>query len=260
MAKQAAARAASKKTRSAKKTTKKTSAQPRKTVQPIVKDQVYEKLRLEIISFELKPGERISESQLATRLGVGIASIRAVLPKLVQEGLIINQRRMGHVISPITMQDVHDICQLREILEPQASELAAENIDIDLLESIDERSKQSIPKGDRKAEMESLLANRDFHVAIAQASGNERLRSWIAQLQDFSIRFQYLLRHSPPLSSEWEHSHEPIIEAFKKRDPQLSRELMLEHLSRGREHMMKAILQLPNLQDLNIGSLMQNMK
>lgn len=216
-----------------------------------VKDQVHERLRFEIISFGLRPGERISESQLATRFGVGIASVRAVLPKLVQEGLIQNKRRLGHVIAPITVQEVRDICQLREMIEPQAAELAAPRIDIARLEEIDARSKVHVPEGDRAAEMASVLANKEFHVAIAAASGNERLAAWVAQLQDFSIRFQYLLRHS--LHHDWEHSHEPIIDAMRRRDPAAAQEQMRAHLLTGREHLMKAILGLPTLRDVNIG-------
>lgn len=216
-----------------------------------VKDQVHERLRFEIISFGLRPGERISESQLATRFGVGIASVRAVLPKLVQEGLIQNKRRLGHVIAPITVQEVRDICQLREMIEPQAAELAAPSIDIAGLEEIDARSKVHVPEGDRAAEMASVLANKEFHVAIAAASGNERLAAWVAQLQDYSIRFQYLLRHS--LHHDWEHSHEPIIDAMRRRDPAAACEQMRAHLLTGREHLMKAILGLPTLRDVNIG-------
>jgi len=217
-----------------------------------VKDQVYDRLRLKIISFELTPGERISESYLARRLGVGIASVRSVLPKLVQEGLVINQQRMGHVVAPITLQDVHGICQLREILEPEAAAQAAIRADISVLEAIDRKARQYAVKTGRAAEMESLLANREFHVAIAAATGNERLCTWIAQLQDFSIRFHYLLRHA--LGAEWEHSHEPLIEALKSRDPERAREEMRRHLTRGHELIMQAILQLPSLQGINIGS------
>lgn len=228
----------------------------RSTLRPIVaKDQLYENLRMEIISFDLEPGERISETQLANRFDVGLAAVRAALPKLVQEGLVINQRRLGHAVAPITIQDVHDICQLREMLEPQAAQMAAQIVDVEELEAIDEQSKRPTVKGDKEAELKSLIANRDFHVTIAAASGNERLRIWIAQLQDFSIRFHYLLRHSRSLSSEWEHSHEPIINAFKQRDGDLAEQEMRLHLSRGRELIMKSILLLPNIQDVNIGDL-----
>lgn len=222
-----------------------------KNGQKSVKDQVYDRLRLNIISFELTPGERISETYLAKRLGVGIASVRSVLPRLVQEGLVVNQQRVGHVVAPITLQDVHGICQLREMLEPEAAAQAAIRADISVLEAIDHKARQYAVQSGRAAEMESLLANREFHVAIAAATGNERLCVWIAQLQDFSIRFHYLLRHE--LAGEWEHSHEPLIEALKSRDPDRAREEMRRHLSRGRELIMQAILQLPNLQGINIG-------
>jgi len=218
-----------------------------------IKDRTYDRIRLDIISFELKPGERISESQLAERLGVGLASVRAVLPKLVQEGLVQNKKRLGHVIAPITMQEIKNVCQLREILEPEAAALACDTIDISLLEEIDARSRAVTSPDDREAEMDSLMANREFHIAITAASGNQQMTTWVAQLQDFSIRFQYLLRHSESFSENWEHSHEPILEAFRKRDKKLVREAMSEHLRNGRKFISQSILELPTMQDINIG-------
>ena len=220
-----------------------------------MKDQVYDRIRTDIMVFELKPGERISESQLAERLGVGLASVRAVLPKLVQEGFLLNRRRLGHVVAPITMQEIRNVCQLREILEPEAADLACKRVDIAHLEEIDARSKATVEPGDRAAEIDSLMANREFHIAIAAATGNQHLEKWVAQLQDFSIRFQYLLRHSEALSEDWEHSHEPIIDALRQRDGAVAREAMEEHLRRGRMHLIQSVLELPTMQDVNIGDI-----
>ena len=220
-----------------------------------IKDQVHDRIRLDIISFELKPGERISESQLAERLGVGLASVRAVLPKLVQEGLLLNKRRLGHVVAPITMQEIKNVCQLREILEPEAAALASKRVDIATLEEIDARSKVKVTAGDRAAEMDSLMANREFHIAIAAATGNLQLEKWVAQLQDFSIRFQYLLRHSEALNEDWEHSHEPIIDALRERDSEVARAAMAQHVRNGRNHLIQSVLDLPTMQDINIGDM-----
>lgn len=226
-----------------------------KSARVSIKDRVYDRIRSDIMVFELKPGERISESQLAERLGVGLASVRAVLPKLVQEGLLINKRRLGHVVAPITMQEIRNVCQLREILEPEAAELAAQRVDIAVLEEIDARSKANVKPGDRRAEMKSLMANREFHIAIAAATGNQQLQRWVAQLQDFSIRFQYLLRHSAALKEDWEHSHEPIIDALRTRDGTLAREAMAQHLREGRILLIQSVMELPTMQDINIGDI-----
>jgi len=222
---------------------------------PSVKDQIYKRLRMEIISFGLRPGERISESQLAERFDVGIASIRAVLPKLVQEGFVLNRHRLGHVIRPITVQDMLEVFQLRLLLEPEAAELATGKVDLAELEAIDARSAVPLDKTNQVAEVNSLFANRDFHVAIAHASGNKRLSDWVGQLQDFSIRFQYILSHSGRSSSEWDDSHEPLLLAFRESKPSKAREAMRSHIERGRELLLRALVDLPEIQELNIGKL-----
>jgi len=219
-----------------------------------LKDHAYDRLRLEIITFGLKPGERISESQIAERFDIGIAAVRAALPRLVQEGLILNRRRLGHLVAPITVQDIRDIYELRAVLEPAAAELACGRIDARELEKLDTYSSMPVAPGDRDGEVAALFANREFHDAICAATGNERMRVMIRQLHDLSIRFQYLLRHAPKLDEEWRGSHKSIIAGFAANDRNAVREETLEHIRRGQILMMEALMELPEIRQLNIGA------
>lgn len=218
-----------------------------------LKDHAYERLRLEIITFGLKPGEHISETQLAQRFDIGIAAVRAALPRLVQEGLIINRKRLGHLVAPITVQDIHDIFELRCVLEPAAAEMAVGRIDVSELKRLDAASSVVVDPDDRDGIVAVLFANRDFHDAICAASGNERMRVLVGQLQDLSIRFHYLLRHSREHGEEWRGSHKAIIAAFEKRDRDAVREESLEHVRRAQLLMMGALMELPEVRQLNIG-------
>ena len=61
----------------------------RRAAAPVtLNDRAYELLRLEILTFRLRPGERTSERLLAARYGLGMAAVRAALPRLVQEGFV----------------------------------------------------------------------------------------------------------------------------------------------------------------------------
>jgi DNA-binding GntR family transcriptional regulator len=218
-----------------------------------LKDHAYERLRLEIITFGLKPGERVSESQIAERFDIGIAAVRAALPRLVQEGLVINRRRLGHLVAPITVQDIRDIYELRAVLEPAAAELAVGRLDPRELEKLDVYSSMPVAPGDRDGEVAALFANREFHDAICAATGNERMRVMIRQLHDLSIRFQYLLRHAREHDEEWRGSHKAIIAAFERGDRAAVRDETLEHIRRGQQLMMDALMELPEVRTINIG-------
>src|ERR1700722_4589776 len=92
----------------------------------LLKERVYELIRLDILTFRLKPGEKTSERSLAARYGMGVSPIRAALPRLVQEGLIDKTAERGTFVAPLTLRAVRDTYHMRYLLEPAAAELAAE--------------------------------------------------------------------------------------------------------------------------------------
>jgi DNA-binding GntR family transcriptional regulator len=210
--------------------------------QSLLRQQAYERLRLEIVTFGLRPGEFVSESQLASSFELGMAAVRAALLRLSQEGLVIPQHRRGHMIAPITIQDIQQTYFLRLQLEPAAAELAAGRIDIALLRRIEQESGGMTRPADKRAHLRSLNGNRDLHLAVAEAAGNPRLLSWIRQLHDQSFRLQYVLRHSEQQSDGAASGHDPIIEALEAGDPARARVSMAEHILQGQALTMQAIL------------------
>ena len=217
-----------------------------------LRQQAYDKIRFDIVTFGLKPGDVVSETQLVKRFGIGIAAVRAALIRLAQEGLVIPRRRHGHVISPITVQDIREISFLRSCLEPAAAELATGRVDIELLKKLDRQSSAPVDPSDLRSEARSLQGNRDFHVAIAAASGNARLLGLIQQLHDLSYRCQYLLRHTETLGDRWSSSHADIIAALVSGDPARARAAMVKHIADGQEMAMRVLLNRPEIQGATV--------
>ena len=114
------------------------AAAPRGSAPATLNDRAYELLRLEILTFQLRPGERTSERLLAKRYGLGMAAVRAALPRLVQEGFVEKSAERGTMISPLTLRGVRDLYQMRYLLEPEAARLAAERgMDVAHIERLD---------------------------------------------------------------------------------------------------------------------------
>lgn len=236
------------------KTKAKAAGQPRRPAAPpaSLRQQAYDKIRFAIVTFGLKPGDVVSETQLVNRFGIGIAAVRAALIRLAQEGLVIPRRRHGHVIAPITVQDIREISFLRSCIEPAAAELATGRVDIALLKKLDRQSSSPVDAADPRSEARSLQGNRDFHVAIAEATGNARLLALTQQLHDLSFRCQYLLRHTETLGERWESSHVEIIAAFESGDPARARAAMVKHIADGQEAVMRVLLDRPEIQGATV--------
>jgi len=216
------------------------------------KDEAYELIYRDIITFQLKPGERISERVLLSRYNIGKAAIRTVLLRLEQEGLIANRGRKGHEVIPITLESIRNVLELRLILEPAAAEMAAGRADAGRLTKLSGPTGVDLSESNWKVDLKYLEANRDFHVAVADYSGNRQLATWIKHLHNLSFRTFYLLEKSGIPIARGQESHDMILEALLTGDGKRAAKLTRAHLEQVRDYTLSAIVSLPELQQVEI--------
>jgi DNA-binding GntR family transcriptional regulator len=185
------------------------------------KDEVYGCIRQDIISGTLRQGEIINEGMLAQKYGVSRTPAREALLTLVAEGLLSSLPRAGYMVTPITIRDVQEAFHLREILELEATRLAALQITPEQIEIL-ETKKMGVPT------YLNPEFNRDFHNTIAIASGNMRLARLIDHLLD---DMQRMLVYDPHIAGPHDPSeHQHIIDALRASDPAAAQEAMCAHL------------------------------
>src|SRR6476620_11022636 len=149
---------------------------------PLLTERAYDRLRREIITCVIQPGSEISETQLSTPYKMGKAAVRVALTKLAHDGLVRAIPRRGYMVMPVTLKDIHDVFELRLMLEPLAARMAAGKVNMQRLRGFDEICREGYQPGDARSTTRFLDANKAFHVEIAQATGNARLASAIEQL------------------------------------------------------------------------------
>lgn len=212
-----------------------------------IKDQFYETLKLAIISCELPPGDELSEGYLAARYGVGKASVRHALSRLGQDGWVTSRPRSGHVVAPMTLEDVVDIFAMRELVEPESAARAAGKIPEIKLRRLNKACANPYRVTDVAAKRRFLLANRDFHVAIADASGSPRLAKSVTKLHDESLRILYLSASEKELSDDWSRGHGPMIDAIVSGDRRAAYKTTLDGIRRSRDRLMAVFAAAPEL-------------
>jgi len=217
-----------------------------------LKDEAYERIYQDIITFRLQPGERISEATLEQLYDVGKASVRTVLLRLVQEGLVENNGRNGHRVIPVTLESIRNTLELRLILEPAAAEMAAGRVDPEKLRRFNKHTGNESSRSNWKVNAKYLEANRDFHVAIAEYSGNAQLATWLKHLHNLSFRTYYLLERSGTLVGGGQESHEQIIQALDSGNGKEAARLAREHIQSALDITLAALIRLPELQQVNL--------
>lgn len=88
-------------------------------------DRAYAALREDIMDGALSPGTTLTENDQSERLGVSRTPVREALSRLVADGLAVQTKGRGTVVSDISLADVDRLFEVRLPLEIQASRLAA---------------------------------------------------------------------------------------------------------------------------------------
>ncbi len=177
-------------------------------------NRAYQAIRRAIITCALPPGTEVSETQLSARFGFGKAPVRAALSRLAQDRLVRAQARRGWRIAPVTLRDVRDIFDLRQLLESEAARLAAGQVSADELTRLDAACQARYSPGDPASAEAFLASNREFHLLIARRSGNARLVAMLEQLMMESERLLHIGLALRDRTDEISHEHHRLIEAL----------------------------------------------
>ena len=197
-----------------------------------LRDVAFRTLRSGILQGDLKPGERLMEIQLASRLGVSRTPVREAIRMLELEGLVINVPHKGAQVARITEKDLKDVLEVREGLEEMSMKLACERISASELSELYEASRlfERYAKGDDL----TLLAETDekFHAIIYKACGNKRLIQLINNLREQMYRYRIEYLKDAGNRESLIREHDELWECLKTRDITKGRRLMRQHIIR----------------------------
>jgi DNA-binding GntR family transcriptional regulator len=208
-------------------------------------DQAYAKLRRRLITLDLKPGDKFTEAQIVLDLGIGKTPVREALTLLANDGLIESHPRVGYVVTPITLQDVTDLFDLRLVVEPAAVKLAAGRVDITRLKRLEKLCQRAYKHDDPDSIEDFLDANHEFHVTVAEASGNRKLARIVARVLEESRRFTHLRLRLEPRGERFAHEHEGLLDALVKGDGVRAAELARTQAAAAHQEVVAALLKRP---------------
>jgi DNA-binding GntR family transcriptional regulator len=190
---------------------------------------LYERLRQEILSGALQPGDRLVEQDLARSANVSRTPVREALQRLEADGLV-SEGSGGLEVRAVSREELTERCAVREILEGMATELAAgaaTSMDVAAIQAIFEQEVEAVAEDADPAIHVEL--NRAFHDAIWAASHNRyltglllELRERLAQLQDTTLRDE--TRRQAALEE-----HRAIVEALAAHDREAAGEAARVH-------------------------------
>jgi DNA-binding GntR family transcriptional regulator len=211
---------------------------------PTLADQAYGALRDEIIAGRLKPGERLTERQLAKLLGVSPTPIREALQRLEHEHLIERTATRRIQVAEPSRRRLRELVLVEAALRGVAARLAAENATDKELAAIEKTHRQftDVALSPERA----LTTTRRMHELIDRASHNEALVRMIATATAFDWRFRLdtvpdIYGPNPKTALQRHREHGKIVKALKARDGKAAEELMRSHIVGANDAYLQAL-------------------
>ncbi len=183
-----------------------------------LREKILETIRDAILKGSLKPGERVSEPDLAERFGISRTPIREAFRQLESEGYLQVVPRKGAVVASLSERDIEEFYAIKIILEGFAARMAAEKLtgkEIERLESINERLYKLADEGDVKT---FFRVHNEFHEVFIKAAGNDKLSEMINQLVMKFKRLRLASLSQPGRMAISIEDHRDMIQAFKEHD------------------------------------------
>ena len=203
----------------------------------LLRENIYDALRNDILTCRLAPGDDMREQELADRYTVSRQPIREALLRLEREHLVTVNPRQGYRVNPISIGDARDLLRFRLAIEPACVAEAIENAPQDVLLALNEYRSFT---GGRE---DFITYNRNFHSALAHASGNRRMAAAACDLIEQADRLvrvslANVKGHDPAqLVSE----HADVIDAMQRRDKRGAVCVIRAHIQKTEKRVLPAL-------------------
>lgn len=203
--------------------------------------KAYERIRTEILTCALAPGQQLAQAQLSEKYGLSLTPVREALQRLAHEGLVQSYPRFGYIVSPVTEELVRTLYEYRAVLESAAVRLTVERASPAQLQQLAENARFKYVYKNHEEYIRFLERNAAFHNAIARLAGNSRLAEALAGLLDELTRIFHLGLDLRDSAEEMQAEHLALAEALLTRDPARAEQIVLEQISRSQQRVLEAL-------------------
>ncbi|MBU2957723.1 GntR family transcriptional regulator [Paracoccus sp. C2R09] len=195
-----------------------------------VTDQVFDALHERIVDLGLPPGTRISEAEVASRMGVSRQPVRDAFFRLSQIGFVLIRPQRSTTVTPISATAIREACFIRNALEVACMRVAAGVLSTphhDELQAILDDQKDAVEQDDRRRF--HMLDDR-FHQRICDLSGHGFVWELVRENKGHMDRLRWLSLSYNAGNALSEHGD--ILQALRARDADAAAGALTGHLGR----------------------------
>ncbi len=188
---------------------------------------------------------KITEEMIARYFKVSRTPVREVLKYLEEEGLIQTKRKRGITFKEFSEEEIREVYDLRAILEEFAVREAVKNITQDEIKKLRGYVRMYNEARRRRDRVSGEEADRLFHGALIEISGNRYLGSLIKRIRLYSRVFKVGIDIEGTIYGRKvdinPYSHTKIIKALSTGNPDIAGEVIKNHIFWARDYAIKSL-------------------
>ncbi|TWO72438.1 GntR family transcriptional regulator [Caenimonas sedimenti] len=198
-------------------------------MEPSATSVIVDSLTRAIVEHRLQPGTKLAEQKLADHFGVSRTLVRQALFQMAQNRLVQMEPARGAFVAVPSVEEARQVFRVRRMLEAEMTREFVRNATSAKLRALKEhmaREKAAVDRNDASARVELL---GDFHVRMAELSGNEVLAQILRDLVSRSSLITLMYQRDGAAAHSQEE-HVELVKAIAARDEERAVRLMEEHL------------------------------
>ena len=210
------------------------------------KNKAYEMIKAAIFDFKILPNQALEEKSLTEWLNISRTPLREALSALEKEGFVRIIPHKGTFVSEITIDEVNEVLDVREVLSSASVRLATPLIPAEEIDRMYKMVEQCLNTEAYDA-LEFIRIDNEFHQLFDDYCGNSILTKFIKSIGENikRMRIRSTLISERTVESTMEHL--AILRAVKDRDATLAELLMRQHIQNAKANTMKTILLPPGI-------------
>jgi DNA-binding GntR family transcriptional regulator len=192
---------------------------------------VYEALRKSILELTLAPASPLDEASLSEQFDMSRTPIREALVRLAGEGLVATLPNRSTIVAPVNFTGMPVYFEALKLMYRVTTTLAAQHRKPEHMAIIRSRESAFVDAVKRRDALDMISANRDFHMAIADAGGNTYFNAFFSRLLDEGRRLLRLYYSSfdDRLPKQYQVEHDQMIAAIEAGEVDLADRLATAH-------------------------------
>lgn len=211
---------------------------------------IVESILTDVFHGRLRAGQHLVTQELADRFGVSHTPIREALIALAGIGVIDLLPNRGALVREVSAKEVREVCQVRRVLECEATRRACGRIDLAELEDLASELRRLLARSSKSGAKfieKARAVDSRLHDTIANSCGNDFLAEELARLKTLFRAFRdvawayYESRNDYRRLAEEAHEHLAIVEALLAGDGREAARAMSRHIKSGVRYWSRAL-------------------